>query len=75
MTLTIELSPEQPDRLDELAARLGVDPAEFAHRAVVDAVERPVAVDGDELQSVQELVFGSGLESLRENDELLRRLT
>ncbi|HVP29288.1 MAG TPA: DNA-binding protein [Myxococcota bacterium] len=63
MKLAVELSEAQAQRLEEEAARLGVDPTELARAAIADLL----STGSDDFRAAAQKV-------LRKNEELYRRL-
>ena len=63
MKLTIDLSPEQAQRLRDEAERLGLAPEDLASAVIADLLATP----GDDFKTAAERV-------LRKNEELYRRL-
>ena len=63
MNITVPLTDEQAQRLNELAESLGIDPAELARAACVDLVSQP----SDDFRDAAKHV-------LQKNRELYRRL-
>ena len=63
MKLAVELSEAETRRLEEAAARLGVDPTELARAAISDLLSTP----DDDFRAAADHV-------LRKNEELYRRL-
>jgi predicted transcriptional regulator len=63
MNITVPLTDEQAQRLDQLAESLGIDPTELARAACVDLVSQPP----DDFRDVAKQV-------LTKNRELYRRL-
>ena len=63
MKLAVELSDAQAQRLEEEAARLGVDPTELARAAIVDLLSK----GSEDFRAAAQKV-------LSKNEELYRRL-
>ena len=63
MKVSIDLSPDQGDRLRLEAERLGLSPEDLARAAVVELLDRP----SDDFTAAAERV-------LKKNEELYRRL-
>jgi hypothetical protein len=63
MKVSIDLSPDQADRLRLEAERLGLSPEDLARAAVVELLARP----SDDFAAAAERV-------LKKNEELYRRL-